>query len=223
MVMSAVIRDDLCAQRRLGEILVREGSISQPDLFSALEMSCRQGKRLDHFLVDEGLVASADVTAVSRRLLTSFLIRHNFFSEDEFLFALAVSKAQGKRLNKVLIEERLISPYALATAISCHFNIPFIDLSRYVVQLEARRSIPEALVFQHDVLPLSLESERLTIAMAEPYDLELLEELRPYVDRSIAPFVAMETEIEEAIGHVYAGIPLEDHEPRALENLLAIY
>ena len=65
---AAVLAEAQGARGRLGEILVSEGLIAQPDLDRALEVQRREGKLLGRVLLEMGLVGHADMlTALAKQ------------------------------------------------------------------------------------------------------------------------------------------------------------
>ena len=56
---------------------------------------------------------------------------------------------------------------------------------------------------RHDVLVISLESGVMTVAIADPYDVELVENLRRITGYKISPVIAAKSDIQRIITEVY--------------------
>jgi general secretion pathway protein E len=56
---------------------------------------------------------------------------------------------------------------------------------------------------RHDVLVISLESGVMTVAIADPYDVELIENLRRITGYKISPVIAAKSDIQRIITEVY--------------------
>lgn len=92
-------------------------------------------------------------------------------------------------------------------------GIERVDLTRVRIEQEALQKVPHKFASDHKILPISLAHNRLTVAMANPFELAVLDELqfmtRLYIDARYAP----ESKIEEAIGKYYGGIVNRSAQP----------
>lgn len=84
-------------------------------------------------------------------------------------------------------------------------GIEQVDLARVRVDQEALKKIPHQFALEHKLLPISVSQDRLTVAMANPFDIAALDQLqfmtRLYIDTRYAP----ESKVMEAIGKYYGG------------------
>ena len=108
----------------------------------------RGGSRLGERLVDAKVLTGTQVAA-----------------------ALEEQQRTGKRLGTVLIESGAIDEQTLLSALGMQLQLPIIDLRHHAPTRDALDRVPEALVRALNVLPLSLEGDRLLeIVAAEPPD-----------------------------------------------------
>ncbi|MCM8800539.1 MAG: GspE/PulE family protein [Candidatus Omnitrophica bacterium] len=89
-------------------------------------------------------------------------------------------------------------------------NIPMIDLSNYIIDPEALKSIPEELAREYKVIPLFRVRDTLTVAIADPSDVIAIDKVRAVTGCDIQTLMASEDEIKMAIDHNYnVGASLE--------------
>lgn len=143
----------------------------------------------------------------AKKLLGQILIDGAFITPEELEAALTVSRSTGNRLGEVLVEQGRIAPETLATTLSFQLGVPVVDLKHFRIQTEALRLIPEEVARAHNVLPLELRDNALTVAMDEPQDVRTLDALAAISHRSIRPVIPLYGGIREAIRANYTLTP----------------
>lgn len=84
-------------------------------------------------------------------------------------------------------------------------GVPGVDLSRTAVAVELLDLIPRAVSEGDLILPLSLEGDRLHLAMARPADERVLAEVRFVTGMEVSPYIACRGAVLRAIAEAYAG------------------
>ncbi len=93
---------------------------------------------------------------------------------------------------------------ALVSVLSEKHGVPGVDLSRTAIALELLDLVPRAVSEGDLILPLSLEGDRLHLAMARPGDERVLAEVRFVTGREVSPYIACRGALLHAIGEAYA-------------------
>lgn len=110
----------------------------------------------------------------------------------------------GGRLGTNLIEMGAIGEEEIARVLSRKLGLPFVDPERIMnVPAEVIDLIPRELAEQYRVLPLSLESRRLTLVMAEPSDLQATDEIAFRTGFVIRPVLTPEIRLTAALEKYY--------------------
>lgn len=91
----------------------------------------------------------------------------------------------------------------LAAVLAERHGVPGVDLSRTAVAAELLDSVPRAVAEGDLILPLSLEGDRLHLAMSNPSDERILAEVRFVTGREVSPYVACRGALLRAIGEAY--------------------
>ncbi len=105
--------------------------------------------------------------------------------------------------NLPLAPEKEIIPFAPAKS-----QIIYTDLSKITVPKELLALLPEKIARKYKVVPISFENNQLTVAMADPEDIEAKEIIKKLTQKSIVPKLSS----EEEIGHIldqYSGLESE--------------
>ncbi len=114
-----------------------------------------------------------------RKFLGELLVEMEAATEGEIKSALAKQMDGDKRpIGQILVELGTVSPENVARALAEQFDLRYIDLETYDIPASVIRLIDEALCRERKVIPVSLAGRMLTVAMANPLDLELVDTLR---------------------------------------------
>lgn len=111
-------------------------------------MKVKLRKRLGDLLVEEGIVTQAQIEE-----------------------ALAAQKVTGRKFGATLIELGFLSEHEMLTFLSQQLGIPFIDLNRTNVDLDAVQILPEVHARRLRALVISKQQDVLRVAMSDPADL----------------------------------------------------
>lgn len=114
----------------------------------------------------------------------------------------------GRRLGNVLEDLELVTGEELAAALAIqHGYKTVIHLTRLAVPPALLELMPVEVAMQHLVFPLKREGNRLALAMTDPTDMRIADNLAVDSGLEIVPFIATKQEIREAISHHYFGQP----------------
>ncbi|HET8542661.1 MAG TPA: response regulator [Anaeromyxobacter sp.] len=91
----------------------------------------------------------------------------------------------------------------LASVLSEKHGVPGVDLSRTAIPTDLLDLVPRAVAEGDLILPVSLEGDRLHLAMARPADERILAEVRFVTGREVSPYVACRGALLRAIGEAY--------------------
>ena len=102
-----------------------------------------------------------------------------------------------------LLDEGLVSAEDAAMALSLEINLPIIDLKRHAVQPEALSLVPDEYARQHGLIPIAVLGDALVVVMADPTNIDVLEDLRARAKKVIQPAVGIPADIREALERSY--------------------
>ena len=111
-------------------------------------------------------------------------------------------------LGRYLVEQGAISSLDLSRALAHQYNLPFVDVHDYPVNVDALRHFTEEQAYRHRIFPLESHRDVLVIAMADPSTTIVLDDLRMRMKREVVPVLAAPEQIEEAIKYYY-GVSFE--------------
>jgi len=135
--------------------------------------------------------------------LGELLLREKIISADQLKSALDFQKKNALPLGTSLVTLGFISEEEIAQALSRQLGYPYIDLDQFEVYPEVINLIPAEAAKRHMVMPIHRIRSFLTLAMVDPTDLEVIEDIRFRTGLSIQPVIASETGVMNAINKYY--------------------
>ena len=124
--------------------------------------------------------------------LGDVLIREGLLTRAKCDQALAEQRSSGHRLGYVLVKLGLVPEIEITKILARQHRMPAVDLSRFEVDPKILKLIPADLANKHVVLPLKREGRTLTVAMADPTNMGLLEDLKFITRYDVFPVLAGE-------------------------------
>src|SRR5215469_5235520 len=124
---------------------------------------------------------------------------------------------RGKRihLGELLLQNNKVAKIDLISALAEVSDIPYLDCTRVQVDPEALKLIPQAMARHCNALPIAIHESSLTVVMAEPQNLQFLDELRFKSGKKIIPRLGFRSEIALAIDRHYGVVSSEPGGPLA--------
>jgi type IV pilus assembly protein PilB len=144
------------------------------------------------------------------------LMRDGLLSREQLTQALAEQKASKQRLGFVLVKLGLVPEIEITKILARQYRMPAVDLSRFEVDPKILKLVPADMAAKGVVLPLKREGRTLTVAMADPSDLGLLEDLKFITRFDLFPVIAGEYTLRTLIEKHYQSA----NNQQDLENLL---
>jgi type IV pilus assembly protein PilB len=112
----------------------------------------------------------------------------------------------------VVVEDRnAIGEVALSQQLSERYRCAFVDLREQRIDAALVRSIPAELMFRYNFVPLEVNGPILTIAIADPSDLRLTDELALLLGKRLKIKVATATQIGELLKRTEQSQRVLDH------------
>jgi general secretion pathway protein E len=157
---------------------------------------------------DSGAVGTvqdvAEQWARGRRFsLAQMLLDASIIPADEVARAQETAWKERQPLGHILVRDGLVLSRDLATLIALNLGLPMVDLRRESIDKAAVARIPEEVARKYLVLAVTREENRLSVAMADPTDLQLLQDLAARTGYIIEPVVTTAEDIQEHVDLFY--------------------
>jgi type IV pilus assembly protein PilB len=140
--------------------------------------------------------------AVPERL-GELLVREKLVSREQLDKALQEQKQSGTRVGYNLVKLGFIQETELTKILARQYKMPAVDLTRFEVDPRIAKLVPAELAMKHLVLPLKRDGRTLTVAIADPSNLGVLEDLKFITRYDIFPVIGGEFSIKTAVDKIY--------------------
>ncbi|MDF2775124.1 MAG: pilB [Geminicoccaceae bacterium] len=140
---------------------------------------------------------------VTPERLGDLLVREKLITREQLDKALQEQKQSGTRVGYNLVKLGFIPETELTKILARQYKMPAVDLSRFEVDPRIAKLVPADLAMKHLVLPLKRDGRTLTVAMADPTNLGVLEDLKFITRYDIFPVIGGEFSIKTAVDKIY--------------------
>lgn len=138
-----------------------------------------------------------------RRRIGGLLLEAGLVTEDQLRDAMEEQKKHGGRLCYNLIRQGSIGADDLLLFLREQFGVAAVNLDHFSIEPAVLDLLPGEFVRSRRVIPLHLLEETLTVAMADPWHREVIEELQEVTGMKIDPLIAPEATLANAIARYY--------------------
>lgn len=138
-------------------------------------------------------------------MLGELLLKAGVITEQQLKTALAEQKKWGGKLGSVLVDLNFLDEDMLVKALSKQLGLPRVDFSGLVVSKEALSKLDAEFAERQQVLPISFNATKnqLVVAMADPRNLEILDQLGFKTGLKVHAAIAGEKALASAIREFY--------------------
>src|SRR5438874_7095801 len=144
---------------------------------------------------------AAPSTAAER--IGDLLVREGMITQEQLAKALQEQKQNGTRVGYNLVKLGFIQENELTKMLGRQYRMPAVDLSRFEVDPKIAKMIPADLAQKNLVIPLKRDGRTLTVAMADPTNLGVLEDLKFITRYDIFPVIAGEYTLRNLIDKMF--------------------
>ncbi len=136
-------------------------------------------------------------------LLGEMLIKKGLITEDQLELALREQASTGALLGEVLHNLGFVSQEALTEALAQDAGVECLKVKDCPISDEAIKLVPEAFARRHKLLPVSVDNGTLKVAMANIFDVAVIDELQGLTKYYVEVAAATEADINEALNRCY--------------------
>ena len=143
--------------------------------------------------------------AVNPDRLGETLVRDGLITKEQLSKALQEQTQSGNRLGYCLVKLGYIDENELTKIVARQHRMPAVDLTRFEVDARIVKLIPSDLATKHLILPLKRDGRTLTVAMADPTNIAVIDDLKFITRYDIFPVLAGEFTLRNFVEKHYEG------------------
>ncbi len=137
--------------------------------------------------------------ARSRKRLGEHLKDWGIVTDEQIHAALEMQMENGRKIGDNLVEMGACSSNDVTKALAIQYDMEFVDLDIVSISHDVFELIPENIIREYTVLPLSREKNRLKVAITDPLDLETIDALRFRLNMDVETALAPRDKVQAVI------------------------
>jgi type IV pilus assembly protein PilB len=138
-----------------------------------------------------------------RERLGEILVRKGRITPDQLESAIIDARESGVRLGTYLVDSRTLYEEDISIALADQFGLRYVVIDVRHLDPELGGIVPEKTARRLNVLPLTRSDDRVRLAIADPTDVVLLDELRMSLDIAFELVVGDPSAIRAGIDRIY--------------------
>lgn len=144
-----------------------------------------------------------DLKRVTNKHLGELLVERGAINQEQIAMAVAYQKEHGGLFGEVLVQLKFATEEDIAQALTCQYGFPYLPLANYEIDRNILSSVPVDVCRKFCLLPIDKIGKSLTLAMADPLNLNALDDVELITGCTVQTFVSTATDIKDAIDKCY--------------------
>lgn len=142
-----------------------------------------------------------------KRPLGKILLQRKLVSQQDLDEALQTQRRSSRPapLASQLVDDGKLDEIEALRALSEQHGVPGIDLTQIAIVLEHLDVVPREVAETRRILPVLIRGDRLFLAMADPLDKRVIDELEFVTGKKVYPYIAVHSTLLKAIALAYEG------------------
>ena len=140
---------------------------------------------------------------IVNKQLGELLLERGVLTRQNLEKALSVQKEKGGLVGELLVELGFVKEEDIAQALTAQYGFPYLPLSNYEINPEVINSIPGRVARKYLLVPIDKMGTSLTLAMANPLNIQAIEDVELLSSCSVQTFVSTSSDVKKAIEKYY--------------------
>ncbi len=141
---------------------------------------------------------------ITNKQLGELLIERGVITHDQLTMAISYQQEKGGLIGEVLVTLKFATEVDIAQALTCQYGFPYLPLSNYEIDSPIIESVSEQVCRQFCLIPIDKIGKNLTIAMANPLNVQAIEDVELITSCTVQTFVSTASDIRNCINKYYA-------------------
>ncbi|MCJ7669992.1 MAG: Flp pilus assembly complex ATPase component TadA [Dehalococcoidia bacterium] len=157
---------------------------------------------------------------ITEKFFFDILYKKGLISEKDIDRITKMQRDTGKNLQKIIIELNILKKDDMMAALADEIRVKYVNLNEINIDPSIVVLISEEVDRKHQIIAINKDEEKLTVAMANPLDVVVLDELKMQLGYNIDAVLSYGEDINEALDGIF-GETDEGHQGIGkIENVL---
>src|SRR3989338_4239056 len=159
------------------------------------------------------------VSEVLNQRLLNKMTKQGLLKEADYETLVSEKDKSEESFQELILKHRFLSETQLISFLSNEFKCPSINPNDFTPDEEVIQLIPAVFAYKHHVLPIARSNNTLTVAMENPGNLVLVDDIKAITNLKIQPTVALSKVITKALERYYSKSGVTMEEPTSEESI----
>jgi len=143
------------------------------------------------------------ITRTEDLKLGELLLRQGVVTREDLEKALREQKAMGGFIGQVLVRLGMATEEQILPILSKQLGIPYVVVKDLEVPTAVIEKVPAKFASHYKLLPITFEGNVLNLVVTDPFDVQMLDDLRILLGCEVKPLLGGERDILDAIRRYY--------------------
>lgn len=131
------------------------------------------------------------------------LVKDGVITEDHLYEAIQRQKQVGGLIGEIIVQMGFLSAAEIKPYLEEWTGFPFVDIVEEEIDRDVVSRVPKTTVVSRLALPYREQNGQVLVAMADPLDIETIDEYRATLNMPIVAYLALSADLNEAIKRSY--------------------
>jgi len=199
---------------RIGEYFLKRNKITEQQLNHALLLAQERKSKLGEILVELGYITRQELMKMllerlhphelgKRRKIGEILLSAQIITEEQLKHAIQIQQVKRQRIGEIFVDLGYVTKEQITEAIAAKLQLDIVLCSDYLIDDETKRLVPKETAKKYTIFPIGVKDGSLILAMADPLNLDAMNEIAFKTRLKVVPVISYDWSIEMAIEESY--------------------
>ncbi|MBI4394785.1 MAG: Flp pilus assembly complex ATPase component TadA [Candidatus Omnitrophica bacterium] len=151
------------------------------------------------------------------------MVKQGLFTEADAALLADEKKSSGLPMTELILKHNLMNEVHLLTFLAEEFKCASINPNHFTIEDSVIKLIPPIFAQKNRVLPISQHNNSVTVALENPADLGLIDDIKAITNMKVRPAITLYKELTTALQRYYPSDPeSETSSENAIQELVRI-
>ncbi|MDD5136325.1 MAG: GspE/PulE family protein, partial [Candidatus Omnitrophica bacterium] len=131
------------------------------------------------------------------------LVKKGFTTQERLRLAVEEQQKTGEALGKILVRLKFVTERQMLESLAEQQGMLFVDIKEIHISEKAIKGVPAKFVWHYKIMPINIDNNILTLAVADPFDMWPVDDLEAHLGYKVERVLAAPSDITEAIKKYY--------------------
>ncbi len=139
---------------------------------------------------------------IQKKKIGQILLSKGLINQQQLENALQLQRENRKRVGEIWVEAGIITEEILARALATQYGVPYFDMTKFQPKEELIALIPEDIIKTHEMLPIKLAGNTLTVVCHDPTNIIGFQNIARFTGYNVEFVVTQKTQLVRYINKI---------------------